>query len=276
VRDWLRVRPGITNPSDYPPGATPGAPGRKDATLAALGDGTAELADLQERFFAESTTGSRRRILLVLQGMDTSGKGGVIDHVVGQLGPAGTSITSFKRPSPQEQAHHYLWRIRRALPTPGHIGVFDRSHYEDVLAVRVHDAIDDAEVGRRFEEINAFEAGLTADGVTIIKCFLNVSYEQQRARLLARLDDPTKHWKFSAGDLAERGLWHQYMTAYGNVLAKTSTAVAPWFVIPADHKWYRNWAISEILRETLIALDPKYPQPELDVTTFIARLQPAY
>ncbi|MCW2530054.1 MAG: polyphosphate kinase 2 family protein [Pseudonocardiales bacterium] len=279
VRDLLRVRPGLSDPTAYPTDEVFGAPGSKAKTLAALTGVTGPaIAELQEKFFAASTVptepGSERRILLVLQGMDTSGKGGVIDHVVGQLGPSGTSVASFKKPTPEELAHHFLWRIRRKLPAAGQVGVFDRSHYEDVLVVKVHAVIDDDECARRYDEINQFEAGLVATGTTVIKCFLNISYDEQRSRLLARLDDPTKHWKFREGDIDERGFWPDYMAAYSEVLSKTSTDVAPWYVIPSDRKWYRNWVISELLRETLAEIDPKYPATDLDVRRLQRRLKP--
>lgn len=274
MRELLRVRAGVTDPSDYPRGGTPAAPGNKAKTVSQLERTTGpQLADLQEKFFAESTAGGHRRILLVLQGMDTAGKGGVIDHVVGQLGPAGTSVTSFKGPTPEELAHHFLWRVRRRLPAAGQIGVFDRSHYEDVLVVKVHGGIDETQCAQRYREINEFEAGLVAGGLTIIKCFLNVSYEQQRARLLARLADPSKHWKFHEGDIDERARWTDYMAAYAGVLAETSTEAAPWYVIPSDHKWYRNWAVSQLLRETLLELDPQYPPTDLDVARLTKRLK---
>ena len=275
IRAALRVQPGSTDPADYPSDGRPGGPGTKAKAVAALTGTTGPaIALAQEKFYAESTVGGGRRILLVLQGMDTSGKGGVIDHVVGQLGPSGTTIASFKKPTPEELAHHFLWRIRRQLPAAGQVGVFDRSHYEDVLVVKVHHQIDDAECARRYEEINAFEAGLVATGVTVIKCFLNISYTTQRERLLARLDDPTKHWKFREGDIDERAYWSDYMQAYRGVLAHTSTDWAPWYVVPADHKWYRNWAISELLRETFAELDPQYPATDLDVPRLIERLAP--
>lgn len=277
IRDMLRARPGVTSPADYPSGDICAAPGKKATTLAAIekSSGPAIVA-LQEKFFAESTAGGHQRILLVLQGMDTSGKGSVITHVVGQLGPAGTAVAAFKRPTPEELAHHYLWRIRRKLPVAGQVGVFDRSHYEDVLAVLVHGMIDDAECARRYDEINAFEAGLVAGGMTIVKCFLNISYEEQRRRLLARLTDPSKHWKFRENDIDERNRWNDYMAAYAGVLASTSADTAPWYVVPSDHKWYRNWAISELLRETLAELDPKYPETALEVPRLIARLKPPH
>ncbi len=277
IRDALRVRPGVVNLAGYDPDSTPLAPGGKAKTLAKLQrDSGPAIASLQERLYAEGADGSRRRILLVLQGMDTSGKGGVISHVVGQLGPEGCSIASFKRPTPEELAHHFLWRIRKKLPPAGIVGVFDRSHYEDVLVVAVHHTIDDAERFRRYDEINAFEAGLVADGTTIVKCFLNISYQTQRERLLERLDDPHKHWKFHETDIDERAKWPEYQAYYSDALEHTSTEAAPWYVIPSDRKWYRNWAISALLREVLEDLDPKYPETSLDVPALKARLQPPY
>ncbi|MDQ6938436.1 MAG: polyphosphate kinase 2 family protein [Actinomycetota bacterium] len=277
VRELLRAEPGLVNLAGYDTATTTGSPGSKAKAAAELAKRTApDLAEQQERLYAESTAGGSRRVLLVLQGMDTSGKGGVIEHVVGQLGPAGVTVTSFKQPTPQELAHHFLWRIRRALPAPGQVAVFDRSHYEDVLVVRVHGAIDEAQAETRFDEINRFEADLVASGTTLVKCFLNVSFAEQRARLLARLEDPAKHWKFREADIAERALWPDYMSAYARVLARTSTDAAPWYVVPADHKWYRNWAISHLLLETLTELDPRYPQSDLDVPALEERLQPPH
>ena len=271
LRDALRFAPD-SDLAGWDPSATTGAIGGKAASLKDVTRTGPRLAALQERLYAQGTAGSERRILLVLQGMDTSGKGGVIDHVVGLLGPAGTEIASFKRPTAEEAAHRFLWRIRRRLPSAGQIGVFDRSHYEDVLIVRVHEQIDDAEADRRLRQINAFEAGLVADGTTVIKCFLHIGYDTQRERLLQRLADPDKHWKFREGDIDERAYWTQYQAAYAAALSATSTDAAPWFVIPADHKWFRNWAVSQILLETLTELDPQYPQSELDVPRLRARL----
>lgn len=277
VRDRLRVRPGAVTLAGYDPRATPLAPGDKRHTLARLkNDAGTALPALQERLFAQGTAGAPGRVLLVLQGMDTSGKGGVIDHVVGLLGPAGCHVASFKQPTPDERAHDFLWRIRRQVPGPGLIGVFDRSHYEDVLIVRVHGQIDDAQIARRYTEINAFETELAASGTRLVKCFLHVSFAEQRERLLARLDDPTKHWKFHESDIDERERWADYQAAYAAALERTSTDVAPWYVVPSDRKWYRNWAVSELLQETLEEIDPHYPDVSLDVPQLRNRLRPPY
>ncbi|MGI3785173.1 MAG: PPK2 family polyphosphate kinase, partial [Janthinobacterium lividum] len=264
--DVLRVPPGPVDLTRFDAAATRSAPGGKAKATRVLDASTGPaLATMQEKLYAQAGAGGARRVLLVLQGMDTAGKGGVIDHVVGLLGPSGTSVASFKRPTPEELAHHFLWRIRRKLPVAGQIGVFDRSHYEDVLVTKVHGIVDDAEVARRYEDINRFEAELAASGTTIVKCFLHVSYDQQRDRLLARLDDPDKHWKFRIGDVDERGLWPAYTAAYEAALEHTSTDVAPWYVVPADHKWYRNWAVSQLLYELMSGLDLQYPDTDLDV-----------
>jgi PPK2 family polyphosphate:nucleotide phosphotransferase len=243
--------------------ATPGVKSRKKAEAAFAAE-SAELAELQERVNAEGT----RAVVLLLQGMDTCGKDGTVKHVVGQLNPAGIRVTSFKQPSPAELKHHFLWRIRRALPDKGYLGIFNRSQYEDVLIVRVHDL---APWEQRYAEINRFEAKA---GVTWIKCMLHISRDEQRDRLLARLDDPTKIWKFNEGDLAERGRWDDYQAAYQDALARCDTDVAPWYVIPADRKWYRNWAIQQLLLETLRELDPQYPKREdLDVPALKKQLK---
>ena len=243
--------------------ATPGVKSRKKAEAAFAAE-SAELAELQERVNAEGT----RAVVLLLQGMDTCGKDGTVKHVVGQLNPAGIRVTSFKQPSPAELKHHFLWRIRRALPDKGYLGIFNRSQYEDVLVVRVHDL---APWEKRYAEINRFEAKA---GVTWIKCMLHISRDEQRDRLLARLDDPTKRWKFNEGDLAERGRWDDYQAAYRDALERCHTEVAPWYVIPADRKWYRNWAIQQLLLETLRELDPQYPKREdLDVPALKKQLK---
>jgi PPK2 family polyphosphate:nucleotide phosphotransferase len=277
VRDALRVPPSTDGTIDlgrYPSDATPLAPGKKDKTRdrAAL-EGT-DIGELQDRLYAQGTTGDPRRILLVLQGMDTAGKGGTVAHVVSAVGPEGCRIAAFKRPTAEELAHHFLWRIRKVLPGPGIVGVFDRSHYEDVLVVKVHGTIDDAECARRYDEINAFERGLVESGTTLVKCWLNISYDEQRERLLARLDEPDKHWKFNEGDIDERQKWARYQEAYAAALAHTSTEQAPWYAVPSDHKWYRNWAVAGLLLETLRAMDLAYPEPGLDVPRLKARLQP--
>jgi PPK2 family polyphosphate:nucleotide phosphotransferase len=268
IQNELRVRPGTVNLAGYDPGDTPLAPAKKKK--ASLDE--AQLGGLQERLFAEGT----RSVLLVLQGIDTAGKGGVVSHVVGLLGPEGVKVTSFKRPTPEEAAHHFLWRIRKALPSPGIVGVFDRSHYEDVVVPRVHETLPEAQWRARYDEINAFEADLVAKGTTVVKCFLNISYATQRERLLARLDDPSKQWKFHESDIDERAYWTDYQAAFTGMLQHCNTEAAPWYVIPSDHKWYRNWAIGQVLVETLTALDPQYPQGNLDLDRLRARLRPPY
>lgn len=275
VSDALRVRPGgPVRVANFDPGATPGFPGRnkKDAP-AALAAMSPELSDLQERLYAGGRENPEApRLLLLLQGLDTSGKGGVIRHAVGLVDPQGIQLKAFKVPTEEERAHHYLWRIRNALPTAGMIGIFDRSQYEDVLVVRVDGHIDDAEATRRFDEINAFEAELAASGTTLIKCFLNVSYGEQQQRLLDRLSDPEKYWKYNPGDVDTRAKWPAYMTAYADVLTHTNTEVAPWHVVPADRKWYRNWAVAQLLLEHLRALKLGWPPADFDVAAEIARV----
>ena len=271
VREALRVQPGIVNLAGYDSASTPLAPAKKSKQTKDL-TGEFDLGGLQERLWAEG----ERSVLLVLQGIDTAGKGGVVSHVVGLLGPEGVMVTAFKRPTPEEAAHHFLWRVRRRLPAPGLVGVFDRSHYEDVLVTRVHEVISEAECVERYEEINAFEADLVAKGTTVIKCFLNISYTTQRERLLARLDDPTKRWKFKEGDIDERAFWSDYQAAFASMLQNCSTDVAPWYVIPSDSKSYRNWAVAQIVGETLTDLDPQYPQPDLDLDRLRLRLRPPY
>jgi PPK2 family polyphosphate:nucleotide phosphotransferase len=255
-------------PTDDTPGFDDGKKQGAHA-LAALGD---ELSDLQERLWAERGTGSRRRVLLVLQGMDTSGKGGTLRHTVGLMDPQGVKITSFKAPTDEERRHHFLWRIRHALPQPGYIGVFDRSHYEDVLIVRVHGLAEPETVERRYDEINAFEAELAADGVVLVKCMLHVSAAEQKERLLARLDEAEKYWKFNPGDIDERERWGEYRTAYEIALERTNTEIAPWYVVPSDRKWYRNLVIGRLLLDTLRALNPQWPPADFDVDAQRRRL----
>jgi PPK2 family polyphosphate:nucleotide phosphotransferase len=271
LRDALRVPPG--EPLDLAgldPRTTPRAPGGRKKTADAMTADGAELARLQEALFASGD----RRVLVVLQGMDTSGKGGVIEHVIGLVNPQGVHIHSFTKPTAEELRHHFLWRVRRALPEPGMIGIFDRSHYEDVLVVRVHRLATPEVVEKRYGEIARFEAGLADQGYALVKCFLNISYDEQRERLLARLEDPDKHWKFNEGDLAERQRWGDYQEAYRIALERCSTPQAPWYAVPADRKWYRNWAIGRLLLETVRELDPRFPRPDLDVKTLTKALAP--
>jgi PPK2 family polyphosphate:nucleotide phosphotransferase len=247
------------------PRATPLAPGDKDRTREQLLVDGRRLAELQERLYAEGAGGGRRRVVVVLQGMDTSGKGGVIEHVVGAVSPQGVSITGFRTPTPEEQKHSFLWRVRRAVPGPGRIGVFDRSHYEDVVVARVRGLAAPDVIERRYREIVRFEEQLAADGVTLVKCFLHISPWEQKERLLARLDDSSARWKFSPGDLDERARWPEYQRAYEAVLERTSTDAAPWYVVPSDRKWYRNWAVGRLLLEALTELAPRLPEPAYDV-----------
>ncbi|GAB3666688.1 hypothetical protein GCM10027596_34620 [Nocardioides korecus] len=273
ITDQLRLAPGPVRLADLDAGATPGLKGGREEAEQALADLAEELADLQERLFADAYTGGRRRVLVVLQGMDTSGKGGVIDKALGLLSPNGLRLTSFKRPTEEELAHDFLWRIDRALPAPGVVGVFDRSHYEDVLVTRVHESVDAAELDRRYDAIAAWEKALVDDGVVIVKCFLHISAEEQRERLLARLDDPAKQWKFKPGDVDERAHWRDYERAYEAALERCGTEAAPWYVVPADHKAYRNWAVASLLLEALRGMDLGWPEPAYDVEEQRARLQ---
>jgi PPK2 family polyphosphate:nucleotide phosphotransferase len=252
--------------------STPGFDGNKTAGVAALAELSQPLAELQERLFAEGVSGGHRSLLVVLQGMDTSGKDGTVRGVVGNVDPQGVRITSFKKPTEEELAHDFLWRIRRRLPEPGLIGVFNRSHYEDVLIVRVHDLVPPEVWQRRYDEINAFEAELTAAGTRVVKFFLHISADDQKKRLLARLDDPAKHWKWNTGDLDERRYWSAYQEAYTAVLERCNPDSAPWYVIPAGRKWYRNWAVATLLGETLTDMAPAWPDPDLDVPALKARL----
>jgi PPK2 family polyphosphate:nucleotide phosphotransferase len=268
-----RLPPGPVDLATIATDAKPGFDGSKRAgksALFAMGD---ELSDLQERLWAEGVTGSRRRVLLVLQGMDTSGKGGVLRHAVGLVDPQGVKITSFKAPTEEELRHHFLWRIRNALPQRGYIGVFDRSHYEDVLIARVKDLVEPRTVESRYRQINEFEAELAQDGVTIVKCMLHISAREQKARLLARLDNPRKYWKFNPADVDERARWPAYREAYESALEHTNTEIAPWHVIPSDKKWYRNLAVCHVLLETLRGMALRWPEPDFDVAEQRHRLR---
>jgi|SRR5664279_211184 PPK2 family polyphosphate:nucleotide phosphotransferase len=253
--------------------ATPGYDGDKDGApdaMAALGE---ELADLQERLFAQARVEiGNQRILLVMQGMDTAGKGGVIRKVAGLVDPQGVAVTAFKKPTPEELEHDFLWRIEKALPAAGEIGIFDRSHYEDVLIGRVRELATAEEIERRYDAINAFEQAFVEDGGTIIKCFLHITPDDQEERLAERLDDPTKFWKYNPGDVDERLLWSDYAVAYGIALERCSTEHAPFHVIPSGRKWYRNWAIATILAETLRSMDLQWPEAGFDIDVEKARL----
>jgi PPK2 family polyphosphate:nucleotide phosphotransferase len=273
ISELLRLPAGPVDLTTIDTHGKPGFDGGKTEGKKALAKLGSELAELQEKLFANGYTGSRQRVLVVLQGMDTSGKGGVLSHTVGMLEVSGLTLKSFKRPTDEELAHDFLWRVEQALPGPGGIGIFDRSHYEDVLAAKVHELAEPAEIERRYGAINEFEKRLTDTGTTVIKGMLHISSDEQRARLLARLDDPTKQWKFKPGDVDERALWDDYQAAYTAALERCNTANAPWFVVPSDRKWYKNWAIAQLLLESLRALDLDWPEPSYDVAEQRARLE---
>ncbi|WP_157155119.1 polyphosphate kinase 2 family protein [Diaminobutyricimonas sp. LJ205] len=267
----LKVEPGFSL-ADIDPGSTPGFDGDKAAGEQELKDGTAELAQLQEMLFAESRSGGTRRVLLVLQGMDTAGKGGIMRHVVGAVDPQGIDHYAFKAPSDEEKKHDFLWRIKRQLPGPGMIGVFDRSHYEDVLIHRVRQLTPLHEIEQRYDLINAFESKVAASETRIVKVMLHISADQQKKRLKQRLDNPDKHWKYNPGDVDERLLWDDYQQAYQTALERTSTDTAPWYVVPADHKWYARLAVQNLLLDALRQLDLDWPKATFNVQAEKARL----
>ncbi len=253
------------------PGSTPGMESKKLAE-AALEANQEELAELQERLYAESRFGGTRSVLLVLQAMDTAGKGGIIRHVVGGIDPQGVRIKAFKAPTDEEKKHDFLWRVRPALPSPGIIGVFDRSHYEAVLIHRVRELSTPEAVEQRYGIIADFERELVQSGTTIIKVMLHISADEQNARLGERLARPDKNWKFNPGDIDERMLWPKYQEAYQIALSRTSTPVTPWFVVPANNKWYARWAVQSLLLDALRTLDPQWPAATFDVAEQQARL----
>lgn len=259
--------------ADVDPSSTPGCHGRKSDGTRDLAAGLDELNGLQERLFAESRVGvATDSVLLILQAMDSAGKGGIVRHVVGGVDPQGVALTAFKAPTPEELSHDFLWRVERRLPEPGFIGVFDRSHYEDVLIGRVRQLAPAAEIERRYGAINEFEARVAASGTRIVKVMLHISPDEQKSRLLERLERPDKHWKYNPGDVDERMLWPQYMEAYQAVFDRTSTEAAPWHVIPADHKWYARLAVQELLLDALQQIDPQWPAADFDVEAEKKRL----
>jgi PPK2 family polyphosphate:nucleotide phosphotransferase len=255
--------------------ATPGFKGTKSDAAGLQWERNERFAELQEMLYANSRSGDNRSLLLVLQGMDTAGKGGIVKHVVGAANPQGIRYHSFGVPTEEERKHNYLWRIRRALPPAGHIGVFDRSHYEDVLVVRVHNIVPPEVWGKRYEEINRFENKLVDDGTTIIKVAMFVSLDEQKARLSKRLDRPDKYWKYNPADVDERLIWPAYQEAYQAMLERTSTEHAPWHVVPCDRKWYSRLAILELLIEALEGLDLSWPPADFDVKAEKKRLADA-
>jgi PPK2 family polyphosphate:nucleotide phosphotransferase len=272
IADAVRLAGGPVDLTSIETDAAPGFDGRKTDGEAALAAMAEELADLQERLWAERTVGSERRVLVVLQGMDTSGKGGTLRHTIGLVDPQGVRITSFKAPTDEEKQHDFLWRIERGLPEAGYIGVFDRSHYEDVLIAKVRGFAEPEEIERRYGAINDFEARLVDQGFSIIKCMLHISAEEQKVRLAERLANPEKHWKYNPGDLDERALWPAYREAYEVALERTHTDAAPWQVIPADKKWFRDLAVGQLLLDTLRGLDLQWPAADFDVEAEQARL----
>lgn len=275
--ETLRAKPGLVL-AELDTGATPGFKGgqksgakkRGEKALAA-DDGV--IAEWQEKLFAESRAQPGRALLLVIQGMDTAGKGGIMTHVVSGMNPEGVIATAFKSPSKEEQRHHYLWRIRRALPHPGGMGIFDRSHYEDVLVVRVNKLVPKTVWSKRYDEINAFEAKVAESGTTIVKVMLHLGRDEQKARLAARLRTPEKHYKYNPGDITERTKWGAYQEAYQAVVDETSTEVAPWFVVPADHKWYARYAVQQLVIEAFERMAPTWPDMGWDVEGELARLE---
>ena len=272
VRSALRV-PAELDLAAIDPRGRPVGPRSKKAAAAAMAELADELDDRQEALDAEGAGGGRRAVLLVLQGMDTSGKGGVISHAAGLVNPQGLAIASFKKPTEQERGQHFLQRVRARVPAPGLIGVFDRSHYEDVLIARVASLVPEDVWRGRYAEIVAFERELADAGVVLVKCMLHLSPAEQAERLLARLDDPAKRWKYNPADLEARAQWPAYQRAYADALRETDADSAPWYVVPSDRKWYRNWAVAALLAETLAEMDPQFPATDLDVDAERARVQ---
>jgi PPK2 family polyphosphate:nucleotide phosphotransferase len=261
IEPGKRARLGRRDPADIK-----AFPDRKAAEAQSLKDGAA-IDKLQDRLYAEG----KRALLVVLQGIDTAGKDGTIRHVFKETGPLGVNVTAFRKPSEEELAHDFLWRAHIAAPRRGYIGIFNRSHYEDVLVVRVRKLAVKGEVEKRYDQINAFEKILAENGTRILKFMLHISKEEQRERLQARLDESKSRWKFVPGDLEDRKLWDQFIEAYELALDKCSTAWAPWHVIPADRKWARNAAIAAIVRETLEEMNPQYPKPAWDPKSFVIK-----
>jgi PPK2 family polyphosphate:nucleotide phosphotransferase len=258
--------------ADVDPDSTPGVAGGKKHGEKQLAQGVGPLAEQQERLYAAGRFGDRRSVLLVLQAMDTAGKGGIVSHVVGSVDVQGVALHAFKAPTDEEKQHDFLWRIRQHLPPAGMLGVFDRSHYEDVLIARVHELAPSATIEKRYGEIIDFENELADAGTTVVKVMLHISPDEQRHRLLARLDDPAKHWKYSPGDVDERQRWDRYTDAYDIAIRRTTTERNPWHVIPANHKWYARLAVQHLLTRALQSLDLSWPEPDFDVARERARL----
>ena len=272
VSELLRAGDGFVL-SAVDPDSTPGYAADKDAAEQDLALGAADLDELQERLYAQSRgEASDAAVLLLLQAMDSAGKGGVIRHVVGSVDPQGILLTAFKKPTPDELAHDFLWRVERRLPQPGFIGVFDRSQYEDVLIGRVRALAAPEEIERRYGAINDFEKRVSDAGTRIVKVMLHISYDEQRERLMERLERPDKHWKYNPGDVDERARWPQYMDAYQTVFERTSTPDVPWYVVPANRKWYARLAVQQLLLGALREIDPQWPAAAFDVEAEKKRL----
>ncbi len=272
VRDLLRVGPGFDLGAIDARRIVAGPADKETARVEAAALET-EVTALQERLFAESKGGGKRRLLVVLQGMDTSGKGGAAKAIDRISEPIGLRMTGFGAPTKEELRHHYLWRIEKALPPVGSIGIFDRSHYEDVLIVRVRNLVPPEVWEGRYDEINAWEKKLADGGLVFLKCMLHISAAEQQERLLARLMEPDKNWKYNPGDVDERQLWDQYQAAYQAALTRCSTDCAPWYVIPADRKWHRDWLLTQLVAETLREMNPQYPPVSYDVQAEMARVK---
>ncbi len=270
--DALRVEPGFRL-ADIDPRSTPGYDGDKNDGRADLDAGREPLEDLQERLFAQSVAGTATgSVLLVLQAMDTAGKGGIVRHVVGAVDPQGVELASFKKPTTEELEHDFLWRIEKRLPDAGRLGVFDRSHYEDVLIGRVRALAPQEEIERRYGAIVSFEAQAAEMGIRLVKVMLHISKDEQRERLAQRLERPDKHWKYNPGDVDERELWDAYMDAYQVAIERTSTPIAPWHVVPADRKWYARLAVQQLLIDALEDIGPQWPAADYDVEVEKQRL----
>ncbi len=272
ISEVLRVRRGFVL-ADVDPASTPGFDGGRKRAEEALTAYAPEIGEWQERLFAETKGGGTRSLLIVLQGLDSAGKGGIVRHVMSNADPAGIKATAFKAPTEEERAHDFLWRIRKALPGPGQIGVFDRSHYEDVLVTKVRKLVPAGEVTKRFPIINAFEREVIESGTDILKVFMYISRDEQRARLLERLERPDKRWKYTPGDTDNRAFWDDYMKAFQTMLSRTSTVAAPWYVIPANNKWFARYAVQQLILERLRAMSPDWPVPDYDIDAEIARVK---
>lgn len=261
-----RVEPGSrVDLAKIDPGSTEAFEGKKKDAEQVFPKLNARLEEMQELLWAEH----RHKVLIVLQGMDTSGKDGTIRHVFEGVNPTGVRVASFKSPSPEELEHDFLWRVHSKVPGSGEMVIFNRSHYEDVLIVRVHNLAPESVWGKRYDQINDFERLLAETGTTILKFFLHISRDEQKERLQARIDDPAKRWKFRKGDLVDRERWDDYRAAYEEALSRTSTEHAPWYVVPADKKWYRNLVVATILSETLEGLGMKQPEPVEDLSGIV-------